>query len=112
MVKKMTKNIKNDKTIDYCDVIINYMTSYVINFILLTFKLPYNEDFLICENSSSYMNKVKPIEKVIKISSQYHQPSKSYDIFYIREDDSSPPGQIGLRDILLKYFQSIKSYYL
>ena len=39
------------------------MTSYIISFILQAFQLPYNEDLLrlICENSSSYMNSVKPI---------------------------------------------------
>ena len=36
-------------------------TTYIINFILKTFQLPYNEDFLrlICE-SSIYINKVNP----------------------------------------------------
>ena len=38
------------------------MTSYIIEFIIQTFQLPYNEDLLrlIYENSSSYMKKVKP----------------------------------------------------
>ena len=38
------------------------MTSYIIEFIIQTFQLPYNEDLLrlIYENNSSCMKKVKP----------------------------------------------------
>ena len=34
MGKKFNKNVKNDKTIDYFDVITHYMTLYIIKFIL------------------------------------------------------------------------------
>ena len=66
---------------DYCDVITLKMTSYVINFILQLFQLPYNEDLLrlICENSSSYM-KVKPFFRV-----EIGPSEKSADIGKIRE---------------------------
>ena len=52
------------------------MTLYIINFILPTFQLPYNEDLLglICENSSTYMNKVKPFFRV-----EIGAPEKSAD---------------------------------
>ena len=67
---------------DYCDVIIHYMTSYIINFVLYTLQLPYNEDllWLICENSSSSMGKIKPFFRVHKGA-----PGKSTDISKIRD---------------------------
>ena len=42
------------------------MTLSTINLILETFQLPYNEDLLrlMCENSSFYVNKVKPFFQV------------------------------------------------
>ena len=66
---------------DHCDVITLKMTSYVINFILQLFQLPYNEDLLrlICENSSSYM-KVTPFFRV-----EIGPSEKSADIGKIRE---------------------------
>ena len=56
--------------------------SYIINFILQAFQLPYNEDLLrlICESSSSYMNKVKPFFWV-----EIGPSEKSADISKIRE---------------------------
>ena len=64
--KNIDKKVKIDKTINYCDVITHQMMSYIINFILQTFHLPYNEDLLRleCENSSSYINEVKPLFRV------------------------------------------------
>ena len=64
--EKLVKKVKTDKLRNYCDVIIHQMASCIINFILEKFQLPYNEDLLrlICENSSSYMNKVKPFSRV------------------------------------------------
>ena len=52
---------------DYCDMITNQMMSHIISFILQTFQSPYNGDFLklICENNSSYMNKIKPFLRVL-----------------------------------------------
>ena len=43
------------------------MMSHIISFILQTFQSPYNGDFLklICENNSSYMNKIKPFLRVL-----------------------------------------------
>ena len=32
--KKMTKKVKNEKTMDYCDTITHQMTSYIINLTL------------------------------------------------------------------------------
>ena len=67
---------------DYCDVITHKMTSYIISFILQTLQLPCNEDLLrlICENSSSYMSKVKPFFRV-----EIGAPEKSADISKIQD---------------------------
>ena len=58
------------------------MMSHIISFILQTFQSSYNEDFLklICENSWSYMNKVKPFLRVVIDASK-----KRADISKIRE---------------------------
>ena len=58
------------------------MTSHIINFMLQTFQLLYNEDLLslISENGSSYMMKVKPFFRVEICASE-----KSADISKIRD---------------------------
>ena len=85
MVKKLTKNVKNDKTMDYCDVSRHVSSILHYTYILKSFQLPYNEDLLIliCENSSSYMNKVKPFLGVeIAASEKSADISKICDNFF------------------------------
>ena len=61
------------------------MTSHIINFMLQTFQLPYNEDLLslISKNGSSYMKKVKPFFRVEICASEknadiYSKPYKHF----------------------------------
>ena len=120
--KKIGKKIKNDKTMDYCDVIVHQMASYIMNFILLTFQLNCNEDLLrllICENSPSCMNRVKPLGKFIKFQINTISLSKVMTFFVCVGDDSSPPssqGQMGKRYFtgifLIDHLQKVESYYL
>ena len=82
MVKKITKKVKNYKKLNIVTLSLIIVTSYIISFILQIFRLPYIEDLLrlICENCSSYKNKVKPFFRVeIGASEKSAGIRKTYD---------------------------------